>query len=118
MRLPLVREVRCKRNDATSALIPGRFFLGVGTGENLNEHINARHWPEPPVRLEMLEEAVGAIRKLWSGGFQSVYGKYFSIENARIYPAELTPPDLSCCGSSAGGGTRCPNRRRTHQHGS
>jgi coenzyme F420-dependent glucose-6-phosphate dehydrogenase len=76
-----------------SALMPGRFFLGVGTGENLNEHINARHWPEPPVRLEMLEEAVGAIRKLWSGGFQSVYGKYFSIENARIYTLpKLLPP--------------------------
>jgi G6PDH family F420-dependent oxidoreductase len=65
--------------------MPDRFFLGVGTGENLNEHIIARHWPEPPVRLEMLEEAVGVIRKLWSGGSQSVYGKYFTVENARIY---------------------------------
>src|SRR5262249_51204343 len=51
------------------ALIPGRFFLGVGTGENLNEHITGRHWPEPGVRLEMLEEAVGVIRSLWGGGF-------------------------------------------------
>jgi len=75
------------------ALMPDRFFLGVGTGENLNEHIIARHWPEPPVRLEMLEEAVGVIRKLWSGGSQSIYGKYFTVENARIYtlPEPLPP---------------------------
>jgi coenzyme F420-dependent glucose-6-phosphate dehydrogenase len=76
---------------ATSAcMMPGRFFLGVGTGEYLNEHINACHWPEPPVRLEMLREAVAIIRQLWSGGFQSFRGKHFVVENARIY----TLPDV------------------------
>jgi coenzyme F420-dependent glucose-6-phosphate dehydrogenase len=76
------------------ALMPGRFFLGVGTGENLNEHINGRPWPEPGVRLEMLEEAVGVIRFLWSGGFKSVHGKYFTVENARIYSLPQPPPPI------------------------
>ena len=77
------------------ALMPDPFFLGVGTGENLNEHIIARHWPEPPVRLEMLEEAVGVIRKLWSGGSQSIYGKYFTVENARIYTLPEPLPSIA-----------------------
>src|SRR5918912_1220936 len=54
---------------ATSAcLMPGRFFLGVGTGENLNEHVTGAKWPAPDERLAMLEEAVGLMRKLWQGG--------------------------------------------------
>jgi coenzyme F420-dependent glucose-6-phosphate dehydrogenase len=103
-RLPLGTAVTCPINRVhpaiiaqaaatAGALMPDRFFLGVGTGENLNEHILARHWPEPSVRLEMLEEAVAVIRKLWSGGSQSIYGKYFRVENARIYtlPEPLPP---------------------------
>jgi coenzyme F420-dependent glucose-6-phosphate dehydrogenase len=80
---------------ATSAcMMPGRFFLGVGTGEYLNEHINACHWPEPPVRLEMLGEAVATIRQLWSGGFQSFRGKHFVVENARIYTLPEVPTPI------------------------
>src|SRR5437660_1437837 len=44
------------------AMLPGRFFLGVGSGENLNEHILGLHWPRPAVRLEMLAEAIEVIR--------------------------------------------------------
>src|SRR5512134_3165901 len=48
---------------ATAAMMmPGRFFLGVGTGENLNEHILGTHWPPIQVRQEMLEEAVVVMR--------------------------------------------------------
>src|SRR5205085_9539129 len=80
---------------ATAAcMMPGRFFLGVGTGEYLNEHINAFRWPEPPVRLEMLPEAVSIIRPLWAGGFQSFRGKHFVVENARIYTLPDTPPPI------------------------
>jgi coenzyme F420-dependent glucose-6-phosphate dehydrogenase len=46
----------------TAAMMPGRFFLGVGTGERLNEYILGAHWPPPDVRFEMLEEAIDAIR--------------------------------------------------------
>ena len=56
-------------------LMPGRFFLGVGTGENLNEHILGDGWPEHEVRAEMLEEAVDVIRLLWQGDQASHHGR-------------------------------------------
>ncbi|MEJ7568081.1 MAG: TIGR03557 family F420-dependent LLM class oxidoreductase, partial [Gaiellaceae bacterium] len=46
------------------ALMPGRFFLGLGTGENLNEHVLGDRWPAPDERLELLEEAIEVIRLL------------------------------------------------------
>lgn len=79
---------------ATSAvLMGGRFFLGLGTGENLNEHITGLHWPAPSQRLEMLEEAIEVIRLLWSGGWQSHRGRHFTVESARIFtlPDQLPP---------------------------
>jgi G6PDH family F420-dependent oxidoreductase len=79
---------------ATSAvMMPGRFFLGLGTGENLNEHITGLHWPPAPQRLEMLEEAVEVMRLLWKGGWQSHCGKYYTVEQARIFtmPDQLPP---------------------------
>lgn len=77
----------------TATLMPGRFFLGVGTGENLNEHIVGQGWPETEVRQERLEEAIEVIRLLWQGGNQSHRGHHFTVENARIYslPDELPP---------------------------
>jgi coenzyme F420-dependent glucose-6-phosphate dehydrogenase len=71
---------------ATSALLmDGRFFLGVGTGENLNEHILGDHWPAPDERLEMLEEAIEVMRLLWQGGYQTHRGKHYTVEQARLY---------------------------------
>ena len=62
---------------ATSAvLLEGRFHLGVGSGEALNEHILGDRWPEADVRLEMLEEAVEVIRTLWQGGQRSHRGSH------------------------------------------
>jgi coenzyme F420-dependent glucose-6-phosphate dehydrogenase len=77
----------------SAAMMPGRFFLGVGSGENLNEHILGDHWPPAPTRLEMLEEAIQVIRALWQGEEISHYGIYYVVENARIYtlPPELPP---------------------------
>lgn len=75
-------------------MMPGRFFLGVGTGENLNEHILGDRWPEIEVRLEMLEEAIDVMRTLWSGGYQSYYGNYYVVENARIYTLPDSPPEI------------------------
>jgi G6PDH family F420-dependent oxidoreductase len=76
-----------------AAMMPGRFFLGVGSGENLNEHILGDRWPPYALRGEMLEEAVEVIRLLWKGGEQSHYGKHYTVENARLYtlPDELPP---------------------------
>jgi G6PDH family F420-dependent oxidoreductase len=75
----------------TQCLFDGRFWFGVGTGEALNEHVVAQKWPEASVRLEMLDEAVGVIRRLWTGEVVSHYGTHFNVENARIY----TLPDKS-----------------------
>lgn len=86
---------------ATAAsMMPGRFFLGVGTGENLNEHILGDRWPAHDVRLEMLDEAIEVIRLLWEGGSQSFWGAYYTVENARIYtlPDELPPIMVAASG--------------------
>ena len=74
-----------------AAMMPGRFFLGVGTGENLNEHILGDRWPPHDIRLEMFEEAIAVIRLLWQGGSQSHHGKHYTVENARLY---TLPDDL------------------------
>jgi G6PDH family F420-dependent oxidoreductase len=78
----------------SAAMMPGRFFLGVGTGENLNEHVLGDHWPAPDERLEMLEEAVEVIRLLWEGGYQTHRGKHYTVENARLYTLPDEPPEI------------------------
>jgi coenzyme F420-dependent glucose-6-phosphate dehydrogenase len=81
---------------ATSAcLMPGRFFLGVGTGENLNEHILGDRWPAPDERLEMLEEAVELMRELWKGEKTTFRGKHYTVEGTRIYTVPDEPPDVA-----------------------
>jgi len=86
-----------------AAMMPGRFFLGVGTGENLNEHILGDRWPVFDIRAEMLEEAIEVIRLLWQGGNQSHHGKYYTVENARLYtlPDEPTPIYIAAAGEKA-----------------
>jgi G6PDH family F420-dependent oxidoreductase len=84
---------------ATSALLlDGRFSLGVGSGEALNEHILGDHWPEADVRLEMLEEAVEVIRGLWAGGQYSHRGDHYTVENARIYSLPDAQPKILVSG--------------------
>ncbi|HVM31303.1 MAG TPA: TIGR03557 family F420-dependent LLM class oxidoreductase [Candidatus Limnocylindrales bacterium] len=85
-------------------MMPGRFFLGVGSGENLNEHILADRWPPVDMRLDMLEEAIDVIRLLWQGGLQTHYGEHYVVENARLYtlPDELPPIIVAASGEKAG----------------
>ncbi len=80
-------------------LMPGRFFLGVGTGENLNEHILGDRWPPHDIRLDMLTEAVALIRELWSGETVSWWGDYYDVEDARIYSLPTKPPPIMIAGS-------------------
>jgi G6PDH family F420-dependent oxidoreductase len=75
-------------------LLEGRFFLGVGTGENLNEHVVGLGWPQIRIRQAMLEEAVQIIRFLWEGDNTSYYGEYFTVEDARIYSLPETLPAI------------------------
>lgn len=83
-----------------AAMMPGRFFLGVGSGENLNEHILGEHWPEAPIRLAMLEEALQVIRMLWEGKEISHYGTYYTVENARLYTIPEEPPAIYVASSA------------------
>ena len=84
---------------ATSAVLTGgRFRLGVGTGEALNEHIFGDAWPEADVRLEMLEEAVEIMRELWKGGTVSHRGKHYTVENARVYTLPEKPVEILMSG--------------------
>src|SRR5438552_14161379 len=75
-------------------MLDGRFFLGVGTGENLNEHVVGRGWPPLETRREMLEEAIEILRLLFRGGERSYRGTYFTVEDARLYTIGETPPPI------------------------
>ena len=84
---------------ATSAvMLEGRFSLGVGTGEALNEHILGDRWPGADERLEMLEEAIEVIRTLWQGGVQSHRGRHYTVEHARLYDLPSEPPSILVSG--------------------
>ena len=81
---------------ATIALLgEGRFTLGVGAGERLNEHVVGRGWPAAGVRHEMLREALEIIRLLWSGGYQSYQGRHLTLEDARVFDLPDTPPRIA-----------------------
>lgn len=82
-----------------AAMMPGRFFLGVGTGENLNEHILGEHWPPFDVREAMLEEAVEVIRRLWEGDTVSFWGNFYTVEDARLFTLPAEPPPLMVAAS-------------------
>lgn len=80
---------------ATTALLSeGRFTLGVGAGERLNEHVVGGGWPSVTVRHEMLREALEMIRLLWSGGYQSYEGKHLTLDDARVFDLPPEPPPI------------------------
>ena len=77
------------------SMMNGRFFLGLGTGENLNEHVVGEGWPSPDERLAMLEEAIQVIQLLWEGGYQTHRGDFFDVEQARLYTLPEEPPAIA-----------------------
>ena len=83
-----------------ASMMPGRFFLGVGTGERLNEHILGLHWPTPDERRDMLEEAVEVMRLLWSGDNISHRGRYYTVEEATLFTRPEEPVRVMVAGSS------------------
>ena len=94
---PLIRlhPVIVAQAAATSTLLmEGRFFLGVGSGELLNEHVFGNRWPRPDERLEMLDEALEIIRKLWGGEYETYRGRHYTVEQARLYDVPTEPPEL------------------------
>jgi G6PDH family F420-dependent oxidoreductase len=83
-------------------MMPGRFMLGLGTGENLNEHILGQRWPSASERLEMLEEAIEVIRELWEGKVVTHRGAHFTVEDARLYTLpDSLPPIVVAAGAPA-----------------
>lgn len=93
---PLVRmhpAVVAQAVATTACLFGDRFTWGVGTGEALNEHITGSRWPPAPTRLEMLQEAVGVIRRLFTGESVTHHGEHYTVEDARLFDLpETTPP--------------------------
>jgi G6PDH family F420-dependent oxidoreductase len=98
---PTVRihpAILAQATATTAVMAPGRFFFGVGSGENLNEHILGDRWPEVDVRLDMLRESIEVMRKLWTGEQVSHHGEHYTVENARIYTAPDEPPPVIVSG--------------------
>jgi coenzyme F420-dependent glucose-6-phosphate dehydrogenase len=74
-------------------LMDGRFFLGLGTGENLNEHVLGDRWPRADERLEMLEEAVAIVKRLFAGEYETYRGEHYTVEQLKLYdPPEQPVP--------------------------
>ncbi|MFD9471897.1 LLM class F420-dependent oxidoreductase [Streptomyces goshikiensis] len=103
--IPLMTYVTCPtvryhpavvaQKAATLQLLSeGRFRLGLGSGENLNEHVVGPGWPAAHVRLGMLEEAVEIIRALFAGGGVNHHGQYFDVEDARLWDLPEQPPPI------------------------
>jgi G6PDH family F420-dependent oxidoreductase len=81
-----------------SILLNGRFCLGLGSGEALNEHILGDRWPDADERLEMLEEAMHVIRTLWQGGVHTLKGRHYTVERCRVYDLPQGPPPILISG--------------------
>ncbi len=76
------------------AMYPGRFYLGLGAGEALNEHIVGDYWPEAPTRLERLMESIEIIKALFSGKKIKHRGTHFNVESAKLYTMPEAPPPI------------------------
>jgi len=100
---PTVRyhpAVVAQKAATVGLLSEGRFTLGLGAGENLNEHVVGRGWPPVNVRHEMLTEAVTIIRRLFEGGYVSFAGEHFRVDSARLWdlPPEPVPIAVAVSG--------------------
>ena len=98
---PLVRihpAIVAQAAATTSLLFDGRFFLGVGTGEALNEHVLGHRWPPPHVRRAMLEEAVAVMRRMFTGETVDHRGEFYDVENARLFDAPAAPVPIIVSG--------------------
>ena len=80
---------------ATVGLVSdGRFSLGLGAGESLNEHVVGRGWPPVNVRHEMLDEALDIIRELFGGEYVNYTGRHFRVDSAKLWDVGTPPPRI------------------------
>jgi G6PDH family F420-dependent oxidoreductase len=82
-----------------ASLMPGRFWLGLGTGENLNEHVYGDRWPGVAERISMFREAIQIIRALWQGDVVEYDGDYYDVSRARVYTLPEEPIPLYVAGN-------------------
>jgi coenzyme F420-dependent glucose-6-phosphate dehydrogenase len=75
-----------------AAMYPGRHWLGLGSGEALNEHVVGGYWPEAPDRLRRMWEAVDIIKKLFTGKEVKHRGEFFTLEKTRLWTLDDAPP--------------------------
>ena len=113
---PLIRThpaIVAQAAATVGVMLPGRFTLGLGTGENLNEHVLGDRWPAPDERIEMLEEAIEVIRLLWAGGEKTHRGKHYTVDHARLYTLPEQPIPIAVAAvEPARGATGGQGRRR------
>jgi G6PDH family F420-dependent oxidoreductase len=104
-RIPLMTYVTCptmryhpavvaQKAATVQELAQGRFRLGLGAGENLNEHVVLEGWPPADVRHAMLAEAVAVIRRLFAGGHVNFRGEHFRVESAKLWDLPDRPPPI------------------------
>lgn len=102
---PLIRihpAVVAHAAATTQSLMDGRFFLSLGSGERLNEHVLGDRWPRGDERLEMLEEAAELIRKLFGGDYETYRGKHYTVEQLKLYDAPADPPQIVIAAKAPG----------------
>jgi G6PDH family F420-dependent oxidoreductase len=114
-RIPLMTYVTCpsfryhpavvaQKAATLQILSDGRFTLGLGSGENLNEHVVGAGWPPADVRQEMLVEALHIIRELFDGeGYTNFRGEHFDVESAKLWdlPEKRVPIGVAAGGKQA-----------------
>ncbi|MDX3095547.1 LLM class F420-dependent oxidoreductase [Streptomyces sp. ME01-24h] len=111
-RIPLMTYVTCptmryhpavvaQKAATVQLLSDGRFRLGLGSGENLNEHVVGGGWPSVDVRHEMLAEAVEIIRALFTGGYVNRRNGHFDVESAKLWDLPDRPPPIGIAVSGA-----------------
>jgi G6PDH family F420-dependent oxidoreductase len=94
---PIIRyhpAIVAQKAATMAAMSDGRFELGLGAGENLNEHVVGQGWPPASTRHEMLAESVEIMQELWKGGYVTHHGEHYDVEDARLYTLPDRPPPV------------------------
>jgi G6PDH family F420-dependent oxidoreductase len=103
---PIIRyhpAIVAQKAATVQTMSDGRFHLGLGAGENLNEHVVGHGWPPAHTRHEMLTESIQIMRRLWQGGYVTHHGEYFDVEDARIFtlPDKPVPVHIAVSGDKS-----------------
>src|SRR3954447_21708008 len=103
---PIMRyhpAVVAQKAATVGLLSDGRFTLGLGSGENLNEHVIGQGWPAANVRHEMLGEALEIISALFDGGYVNYVGRHYRVDSAKVWdqPEQRVPIGVAVSGDQS-----------------